>query len=120
MKRGWETHVLGKGRLFKDAEDAVRTYYSEDPKITDQYLDAFVIVDDRGESVGPIKDGDGVIFFNFRGDRAIEISRAFTEKDFDGFDRGPLPKPSKSFSVKALDISMVLIEVLYRTSFMRA
>jgi 2,3-bisphosphoglycerate-independent phosphoglycerate mutase len=41
--------------------------------------------------VGPIVDGDVVIFFNYRGDRAIEISRAFTEKDFHGFERGPLP-----------------------------
>jgi 2,3-bisphosphoglycerate-independent phosphoglycerate mutase len=54
-------------------------------------MDAFVIVSDDGKPVGPILDGDSVIFFNFRGDRAIEISRAFTENDFHEFDRGPLP-----------------------------
>jgi 2,3-bisphosphoglycerate-independent phosphoglycerate mutase len=91
VERGWETHVRGNGRLFKGAEDAIRTYYSEDPNMTDQYLDAFVIADDAGVPVGPIVDGDSVIFFNYRGDRAIEISRAFTERDFDEFDRGPLP-----------------------------
>lgn len=91
VKRGWGAHVLGKGRSFKTADGAVKTLYAEDPEMTDQYMGAFVIVDDRGEPVGPVKDGDGVVFFNFRGDRAIEISRAFTEKDFDGFDRGPLP-----------------------------
>jgi len=91
VKRGWDAHVLGKGRHFKSADEAVKTLYDEDPKITDQYLDPFVIVDDLDRPVGPILDGDSVIFFNFRGDRAIEISRAFTEKDFSEFDRGPLP-----------------------------
>ncbi|MBW1920205.1 MAG: 2,3-bisphosphoglycerate-independent phosphoglycerate mutase [Deltaproteobacteria bacterium] len=90
VKRGWEAHVLGKGRKFRNAEEAVRTYYREDLEITDQYLDAFVIADEHGQPVGPIKGGDAVIFFNFRGDRAIEISRAFTEKDFHEFERGPL------------------------------
>jgi 2,3-bisphosphoglycerate-independent phosphoglycerate mutase len=54
-------------------------------------MEAFVIVDAQGRPLGTIKDGDVVICFNFRGDRAIEISRAFTEKDFQEFDRGPLP-----------------------------
>jgi len=91
VKRGWEAHVLGKGRSFRSAEEAVRTFYNEDPEITDQYMGAFVIVDQKGRPVGSIADGDAVINFNFRGDRAIEISRAFTEKDFREFDRGPLP-----------------------------
>ncbi|MDB9822501.1 2,3-bisphosphoglycerate-independent phosphoglycerate mutase [Deltaproteobacteria bacterium] len=90
VKRGWDAHVSGKGRHFKSAIDAVKTLYDEDPKITDQYLDPFVIVDNSERPIGPIIDGDAVIFINFRGDRAIEISRAFTEKDFSEFDRGPL------------------------------
>jgi 2,3-bisphosphoglycerate-independent phosphoglycerate mutase len=91
VKRGWDAHVLGKARAFPSAGNAVRTLYDEDPEITDQYLDAFVIVDREGSPVGPIVDGDAVICFNFRGDRAIEISRAFTEEVFHEFDRGPLP-----------------------------
>lgn len=91
VKRGWEAHVLGKARPFSSASEAVRTFYEEDPGITDQYLDAFVVVDGRGNPIGPVLDGDAVICFNFRGDRAIEISRAFSEKDFSEFDRGPLP-----------------------------
>ncbi|RLB21496.1 MAG: 2,3-bisphosphoglycerate-independent phosphoglycerate mutase [Deltaproteobacteria bacterium] len=91
VKRGWDAHVLGKGRPFRSAKEAVETYYKEDPDITDQYLDSFVVVDEKGEPVGLIRDGDVVINFNFRGDRAIEISRAFTEKEFREFDRGPLP-----------------------------
>ena len=91
VKRGWDAHVRGEGRTFPSASEAVKTFYAEDPKATDQYLPAFVITDASGKPVGPIQDGDAVIFFNFRGDRAIQISRAFTEKDFSEFDRGPLP-----------------------------
>ncbi|HLZ18206.1 MAG TPA: 2,3-bisphosphoglycerate-independent phosphoglycerate mutase [Smithellaceae bacterium] len=91
VRRGWEAHVLGTGRTFLSASEAVKTFYAEDPKATDQYLPPFVITDASGMPKGKIQDGDAVIFFNFRGDRAIEISRAFSEKDFTEFARGPLP-----------------------------
>ncbi|MBN1465161.1 2,3-bisphosphoglycerate-independent phosphoglycerate mutase [candidate division KSB1 bacterium] len=90
VERGWNTHVHGIGRGFQSAAQAVQTLYDEDAKITDQYLGQFVIVDENGP-VGKIEDGDCVINFNFRGDRAIEISRAFTEDSFDKFDRGAVP-----------------------------
>ncbi len=90
VKRGWDAHVLGKARQFASAHEAVQTYYDEDPKITDQYLDSFVVARD-GAPVGTIEDGDAVVFFNFRGDRAIELSRAFEEKNFDKFERGRVP-----------------------------
>ncbi len=91
VKRGWQAHVLGEGRQFATAREAVETYYREDPKITDQYLDPFVIAK-GGEPIGPIHDGDAVVFFNFRGDRAVEISRAFEEEDFKEFDRKRFPQ----------------------------
>jgi len=91
VSRGWKAHVLGVGRGFFSASEAVKTYYEEDPGITDQYLDPFVVVDGKGMAVGKIEDGDAVVCFNFRGDRAIEISRAFTEADFGEFDRGSFP-----------------------------
>lgn len=86
VEKGWQAHVLGRGRGFGSASEAISTYYKEDPKITDQYMDSFVVVDADGP-VGTIEDGDAVVFFNFRGDRAIEISRAFEEADFSEFDR---------------------------------
>lgn len=91
VEKGWKAHVLGQGRPFGSAQEAVQTYYREDPTITDQYLDSFVIAED-GKPVGVIEDGDAVVFFNFRGDRAIEISRAFEEDDFHEFDRQRRPK----------------------------
>ncbi len=90
VENGWKAHVLGVGRAFSSGSEAVHTYYEEDPEMTDQYMDSFVVVDDKGP-VGTIEDGDGVVFFNFRGDRAIEISRAFEEQDFKEFDRVRLP-----------------------------
>lgn len=91
VKRGWDAHVLGKGRKFKSPVDAINTYYAENPRITDQYMDPFVITDEDSNPAGTVNDGDSVVFFNFRGDRAIEISRAFTEVDFTEFDREILP-----------------------------
>jgi 2,3-bisphosphoglycerate-independent phosphoglycerate mutase len=91
VEKGWKAHVLGVGRSFPSASEAVNTYYEEEPEMTDQYMDSFVVVDDKGP-VGTIEDGDGVVCFNFRGDRAIEISRAFEEQDFMEFDRIRVPQ----------------------------
>jgi 2,3-bisphosphoglycerate-independent phosphoglycerate mutase len=92
VRRGWETHVQGEGRGFVNAMEAVETLRREAPGIIDQDLPPFVIVDDVCAPIGAIQDGDAVVFWNFRGDRAIEISRAFTDENFDRFDRGRLPE----------------------------
>lgn len=89
VQRGWAIHVRGEGRQFGSAREAIETY-REELQVIDQDLPGFVVVRD-GQPLGPIVDGDAVVFFNFRGDRAIEISRAFTEDRFDKFDRGPKP-----------------------------
>ena len=90
VERGWQAHVLGVGRRFPSACDAIQTYYNEDPELTDQYMDSFVVERD-GKPVGTIEDGDAVILFNFRGDRAIELSRAFDEDGLNTFDRQRRP-----------------------------
>ncbi|HEY3359980.1 MAG TPA: 2,3-bisphosphoglycerate-independent phosphoglycerate mutase [Polyangia bacterium] len=92
VERGWNAHVRGAARTFPSARAAVETYRAEQPGIADQFLPAFVVADPAGAPVGPIRDGDSVVFFNFRGDRAIELSRAFEDEDFDKFPRGPKPK----------------------------
>ena len=91
VERGWQTHVLGEGRQFASAEEAVVTYRNE-LGVIDQDLPPFVIAE-NGKPVGMIEDGDSVIFYNFRGDRAIEISRAFDGgEEFSAFDRVRVPK----------------------------
>jgi 2,3-bisphosphoglycerate-independent phosphoglycerate mutase len=90
VENGWKAHVLGQGLSFSSAIEAVSTFYEQDAEMTDQYMPSFVICDNSGP-VGTIEDGDSVVFFNFRGDRAIEISRAFEEDDFTAFDRQRRP-----------------------------
>ena len=92
VEKGWKTHVLGEGRQFASAEEAITTYRSEF-HVIDQDLPPFVIAK-GGKPIGTIEDGDSVIFYNFRGDRAIEISKTFDapEGAFDKFDRVRVPK----------------------------
>lgn len=89
VEMGWKTHVLGEGRLFDSAHDAIVAYRKEFGMI-DQDLPPFVIAE-NGKPVGTINDRDSVVFYNFRGDRAIEISRAFEEKEFNKFNRVRYP-----------------------------
>ncbi len=89
VERGWDLHVRGRGRRFDSLRQAVCTL-REETGATDQHLPGFVIGDETGP-VGPIRDGASVIFFNFRGDRGIEITRAFEDEAFSAFDRGPRP-----------------------------
>jgi len=91
VQRGYDCHAHGVGRAFNSAKTAVETLYSE-TDLGDQYLEPFVITDAEGEPVGKIQDGDSVVFFNFRGDRAIEISQAFEQAEFTAFNRGNHPK----------------------------
>ncbi|MGI6356206.1 MAG: 2,3-bisphosphoglycerate-independent phosphoglycerate mutase [Lentisphaerae bacterium] len=90
VERGWKTHVHGEGRQFASAREAIVTLRKE-TKAIDQDLGAFVIAE-QGKPVGTIEDGDSVVFFNFRGDRALEITAAFEEDDFTKFDRGRRPQ----------------------------
>ena len=92
VRLGWQTHVLGRGRGFASAQQAVAELRAESPAVIDQDLPPFVVVGEDGRPVGPIVDGDSVVFFNFRGDRALEISRAFTEREFAHFDRERWPR----------------------------
>ena len=86
VELGWKTHVQGLGRQFASATEAIEIYRAETGCI-DQDLPAFVIAR-NGAPVAKIANGDSVVLFNFRGDRAQEISLAFDKKDFDKFDRG--------------------------------
>ena len=90
VELGWKTHVRGEGALYPSAQAAIEDLRAKNPGVLDQDLPAFVVAKD-GKPVGPIVDHDSVILFNFRGDRAIELTRAFEEAEFKPFDRGPRP-----------------------------
>lgn len=91
VKAGWDVHVHGIGAQFASASEAILAARASSPDIIDQDLPAFVIAK-NGAAIGKMRDGDSVVLFNFRGDRAIEISRAFDDVDFAEFDRGNAPK----------------------------
>ena len=91
VARGWQTHVQGNARPFQSARQAIETFRAEKPGIGDQNLPEFVVVSEDGAPIGPIRNGASVLFFNFRGDRAIEITRAFEDETFPYFDRAPRP-----------------------------
>ena len=90
VERGWNTHVNGIGRGFRSASEAVETMREETPGVIDQDLHEFVI-ENEGEPIGKIVDGDSVILFNFRGDRAMEISKTFDDPGLDKFERTDIP-----------------------------
>ncbi|MFX1327779.1 MAG: 2,3-bisphosphoglycerate-independent phosphoglycerate mutase [Promethearchaeota archaeon] len=98
VKRGWEAHVAGipekfpsyKG-YFLSATEAINQARAIEPDIIDQFLPSFVVVNDKKDPIGKMEEGDGVIYFNFRGDRAIQISKAFDEENFNEFKRDYYP-----------------------------
>lgn len=127
VKKGWYTHVLGEGRTFSSAHEAIETLRAE-TKAIDQDLPPFVVAKD-GVPVGAMNDGDSVILFNFRGDRALEITKAFEAEDLIEFDRkrrpeveyagmmeydGDLHVPSQ-YLVSPPSISSVMAEYLCNT-----
>ncbi len=92
MQAGWNAHVLGIDTpMFGSATEAIEAARASDKSIVDQDLPPFVVAE-HGRPVGAMADGDAVININFRGDRAIQISQAFTEAGFTAFDRGRMPE----------------------------
>ena len=89
-QRAFEAMVAGIGKRADSAREAVENSYREET--TDEFMEPTVVVDDQGKPVGLVQDGDGIIFFNFRADRARQITRAFVDRDFKGFDRIRHPK----------------------------
>lgn len=90
VRKGWEVHVHGNGDLYKTAHEAIEDLRKKTGAI-DQDLPPFVISDDGKTPVGAMKDHDSVIYFNFRGDRSLEITKAFEADKLDEFDRGFRP-----------------------------
>ena len=85
VKLAYDSLVTGEGVKATDAVKAVEDSYANDK--TDEFVLPTVITDENGQPLSLVKDGDSVIFFNFRPDRAREITRAFCDDKFTGFDR---------------------------------
>ncbi len=92
VERGWKAHVCGEAKHSFPSLGKAIEFFRKTPEYNDQNIPAFVIAD-KPQNPGPsVADGDAVVFFNFRGDRAVQISRAFTEEGFAEFERKHVPK----------------------------
>lgn len=97
VKKAYDAIVHGEGPQAKNPYDAINASYEKE--IYDEFLEPTVMTDNEGQPVGTVQDNDSIIFYNFRPDRAIQISRAFTNKSFDAFDLGVLPPKHVAFTM---------------------
>lgn len=90
IERGYNAMVLGIGVKAPNTQAAIEQSY--EMRVTDEFVEPAVIVDQAGQPLATVNDGDSVIFFNFRADRARQISRAFVDKEMDHFNRAFWPQ----------------------------
>jgi len=90
VEKAYQCLRWGKGTKAVSAQQAMQDSYDQD--ITDEFVNPTLIIGDDSQPKALVQDGDAVVFFNFRGDRPREITRAFVDPDFKGFDRGPMPE----------------------------
>ncbi len=90
VQKAYECIRFGKGLKAKSAPEAVAASYEKN--VTDEFIEPTSIVNSDGMPAATVDDGDGVIFFNFRGDRPREITRAFVDPEFKGFNRTAKPE----------------------------
>ena len=84
VSQAYNAMVRGEGEKYTSATVAIEESYQKE--VFDEFVKPTVITNKAGEPIATIKSGDSVIFFNFRPDRAREITRALVDKEFDGFD----------------------------------
>jgi 2,3-bisphosphoglycerate-independent phosphoglycerate mutase len=85
IKLAYDAIAKGTGSKFKTVQKAIENSY--EAQEFDEFVKPIVITDDESNPIGTLNSGDSAIFFNFRPDRARELTRAFTEKEFDSFER---------------------------------
>src|SRR5690625_3996434 len=87
VEKSYRAMVYGEGPAYADPREVIEDSYKQD--VMDEFVIPSVITGDDGKPLGLVESGDAVVFFNFRPDRAIQLSQVFTNKEFAGFDRGP-------------------------------
>ncbi|MDY5435108.1 2,3-bisphosphoglycerate-independent phosphoglycerate mutase, partial [Peptostreptococcus porci] len=108
VQEAYNAIVLSKGNMSESAQGCISDSYAEG--VNDEFIVPTVITQD-GEAIGKVEDGDSVIFFNFRPDRAREISRAMTDKKFDGFER--ILVHTKFVCMTTYDATMEDVEIAF-------
>lgn len=111
-KKVYDAIVYGKGPKANDPADVIKDSYEQN--VFDEFMIPTVMTDDNDNPVGKVEDGDSIIFYNFRPDRAIQISRAFTERDFKEFDRGKQPPENVHFVMMTKYSDMITGDVAFK------
>ncbi len=106
--------IKGLGEKFKDPVEAIRTSYLNG--VTDEFIKPLLIEKENGE-LGTVKDNDAIIFFNFRPDRAREITRAFVDEDFPYFERKKVNV--KYVCMTLYDRTIENVEIAYKPNFVQ-
>jgi 2,3-bisphosphoglycerate-independent phosphoglycerate mutase len=88
-KKAYDLITIGMGEGVDNWADGLQKSY--DKKISDEYLESFYIKGEGGKALATVKPGDSIIFINFRADRAVQITRAFEDTEFPGWDRQIIP-----------------------------
>ncbi|SFG65029.1 phosphoglycerate mutase [Halobacillus alkaliphilus] len=86
VKLAYDAIAYGKGHKYEDPLQAVEDSYQKE--VYDEFVEPVILTDENGEAQGTVNDEDSIIFFNFRPDRAIQLSKTFANDDFDGYERG--------------------------------
>ena len=89
VAKAYDLYVLGRGEPVEDPLEAVRASYEKD--VTDEFVEPILVCDENEQPLATLRDGDSVIFFNFRADRMRQIVTSLSDPGFKGFMRGPLP-----------------------------
>jgi 2,3-bisphosphoglycerate-independent phosphoglycerate mutase len=87
-KLGYDAFVLGEGKTAKSSAEAIEGSYAEN--VGDEFVMPVVLVDDAGQPIAKLQDNDAIIYFNFRADRARQLTYALLDKEFDGFERASI------------------------------
>ncbi len=101
VQEAYELYTLGNGNWGPDAITAIQQAY--DAEETDEFIKPIFVESSPEVSTGLVEDGDAILFFNYRADRAREITRAFTQDDFDGFPRQVIPRLSNYLTMTQYD-----------------
>ncbi|MDP4222184.1 MAG: 2,3-bisphosphoglycerate-independent phosphoglycerate mutase [Bacteroidota bacterium] len=89
IKEAYDLIVSGKGNPTTDIIRAMQASYNNE--VTDEFMKPIVVVDENGNPVGTLKEGDVVVYFNFRNDRAKELTIVLTQKDMPEFSMKTIP-----------------------------
>ncbi len=112
VQLAYDAMTIGDGPKYQSAAEAVSDSYAKE--IFDEFVKPAVVSDDLVNPIATIQDGDSVIFFNFRPDRARQITRALVDQDFDGFDRTVKPADLCFVTMTEYDSTIQGVKVAYR------